>query len=252
MIEILVLLIGLIAGLIGSMLGIGGGFLIVPLLVLALGIPMHLAASISLSSITMTSLSSTTVYARENMVDFKLGLLLEATTALGAILGSYIALTLDEKVLKILFGIVLSYAAYRMIVSRRVDTAGTSISRPRLAAGLLASVGAGAISGMLGIGGGTIKVPLMVLILGVPTKTAIATSAFMVGITASTAAIVYWSQGIYQPILVSILIIGIFVGAQIGSRLALRMKGMILRRFFGLVLLFFALRMLLSGLGVKL
>lgn len=246
-----ILAAGFAAGLLASMMGVGGGFLLVPFLALLVGLPMHVSIGISLSSIVATSISSTMVYARDDLVDFKLGLLLETTTSLGAILGSYTALGLPEDVLKTIFGMSLIYASYRIF--KGSSTAEGSMGRigaSRLAAGLALSFLAGMASGLLGIGGGTIKVPMMILVLGIPTKIAIATSSFMVGITASAAALVYQSKGLITPLLVSSAITGIFLGSQLGSRIALKARGTSLRRLFGAVLFFFAFRMLLSGLGV--
>lgn len=249
--EAAMFLIGVFAGTFGSMLGVGGGFIIVPLMVLILGFPMHEAVGISLASIVATSLSASIVYARENLIDFKLGLLLEIFTVAGAVIGSYTAFLLDESILKIIFGVVLMYVSYRMIVERKItERQKTRVSKSRFLAGFLASTVAGVASGMLGIGGGTIKVPILVLILGVPTRTAIATSVFMIGVTASSASFTYQARGFIEPILVGFVIIGIFIGAQLGSRLSLRVKALTLKLAFGIMLFLFAFRILLSGLGV--
>jgi len=244
------IVIGFLAGFIGSMLGVGGGFFIVPMIVYFLGVSMHLAVSVSLMCVIMTSLSATKVYSSKGLVDFKLGLLLEIFTSLGAITGSYIALGVEEYILKIVFGLVLSYAALRMILSRTVRERKVKLSKKKIALGSLGSYFAGVASGMLGIGGGTLKVPVMVLLMGVPIRTAIATSSFMIGVTASSAAIVYLSSGVFDLVIAGFIIVGIFVGAQIGSRIGLGVRGIWLRRGFGVLLLVFALKMLFDGLSV--
>ncbi len=241
--DLIIILIGFTAGLVGSMLGVGGGFLIVPLLCLLLYLPMHVAIGLSLSSIVATSIFSTITYSRKRMIDLRIGLTLEIITLMGAICGSHIALLLSDKVLKAIFGIALSYASIRMIFPSK----GGEGKRVSLPVALMISFMAGMASGMLGIGGGTIKVPLMVLLFNIPVKTAIATSAFMVGLTASTAAITYQLNGLVDPMYVVRIIIGIFAGVNVGCRLALKAKPMILRRAFGVILLTLALRMLLEG-----
>ncbi|HDJ89907.1 MAG TPA: sulfite exporter TauE/SafE family protein [Thermoprotei archaeon] len=116
--------------------------------------------------------------------------------------------------------------------------------------GFLSSFFAGMASGMLGIGGGTLKVPIMVLLFGLPMKTAVGTSSFMIGLTASAAAITYIAHGLVTPLIASYMIIGIFLGVNIGCRITFITKGGVLRRLFGVILIIFALRMLLNGLGV--
>lgn len=209
---------------------------------------MHLAIAASLVSTVMTSAASASVYSRENLIDFKLGLLLSIFTAIGAIIGAYLAVYISENILKIAFGVVLTYASLRMLKGS-FQTRETG--KRRLYLGPPLSFLAGMASSMLGIGGGTLKVPLMVLALKVPTKIAIATSAFMIGITASSGAFVYWSMNMLDPHLIAPLTLGIFLGSRLGTKIGLKTGEDILRRAFGTLLLFFALRMLLRGLGVN-
>ena len=116
MIDILgIALITFTAGFIGSLIGLGGGFIIVPLLIILLDLPMHKALSISLASVAATALSAFIVYSRKGLVDYKLGIGLESFTLIGAILGSFIALRLSEQVLKILFAFALFFISYRML-----------------------------------------------------------------------------------------------------------------------------------------
>ena len=254
MIPVAIFIVGIFAGFLGSMLGVGGGFLIVPLLVLILNIPMHLAVGISLTSVVMTSVSSSIIYAKKKLVDFKLGLFLETATTTGALVGSYTALLLPEYILEIIFGVVLIYASLKMIFSKKGSEENKtleSLSHKRLLLGLGGSFIAGMASGMLGIGGGTLKVPILVLILGIATKTAIATSTFMIGLTASVASFTYQAHGLIDPIQVAFIILGIFIGVRIGSHIAMRIKSLTLKKMFGIILFFFALRMLLKGLGVN-
>ena len=254
MMQIAIFTIGIFAGLLGSMLGVGGGFLIVPLLVLILDIPMHLAVGISITSVVMTSVSSSIIYAKKGLVDFKLGIFLEMATTTGALVGSYTALLLPEYILEIIFGVVLIYASLKMVFSKKESKEKKtleSLSHKRLVLGLGGSFIAGIASGMLGIGGGTLKVPILVLILGIATRTAIATSTFMIGLTASVASLTYQAHGLIDPIQVAFIILGIFIGVRIGSHIAMKIKSLTLKRMFGVILFLFALRMLLKGLGVN-
>lgn len=249
-----VFLVTLVAGLMGSLIGAGGGFFIVPMLVLLLEVPVREAIGISLASVTATALSSFIVYAAKRLVDYKLGMILESGTVLGAILGAYLALRLSEALLEIVFSIVLIYTAYRMITHKsevvkknRFGRRGTSWRRWVL--GISGSFAAGFIAGMIGIGGGLLKVPIMVLILDIPLRTAIATSMFMISITAPIAASTYFLHGFLTPLSVAAGASGAAFGAQIGSRLGLRVKVKILRIFFSIVLFTFAVMMFFRGIS---
>ena len=248
MLELTLLIIGMVAGTLGSMLGVGGGFLIVPTLVL-IGLPMHSAVSTSLASTIMTSVASSSVYSERGLVDFKIGLLLEIFAAAGAVGGAHLAIYLPENVLEVMFGFILLYVSLKMF-RKQVHIKERGLRRRCLLLVPLFAFLAGMASGMLGIGGGTLKVPLMVLILNIPTRIAIATSVFMVGITASSGAIVYWFKGLLNPYVVAPIAVGIFLGSRVGTRLSLRSGELTLRRAFGLLLTFIAVRMLFKGLGV--
>ncbi|RLE63034.1 MAG: sulfite exporter TauE/SafE family protein [Thermoprotei archaeon] len=245
-------ILGLIAGGFGGLLGIGGGFLITPSLVLFFNIPIHNAVAISLVCVTMTSLSATLVYASKKQTDFRYGILLESITVLGSMLGARVAIGLKPQVIEFIFGAVLSYASIRMIrgSERKTEAKGGVLSRRRLYLGMLASFLAGMLSSLVGIGGGTVKVPIMYLILGLPVKTSIATSAFMIGITSSTGALVYLFKGLTEPTIAAIIVVGIFLGAQLGSHLALKIKGVMLRRIFGVLLFLLSIRMILKSIGL--
>lgn len=271
--------IGFAAGLLGSMLGIGGGFFMVPLLTLALRLPIHIAIASSLVAIVVTSSTAAITYTKAGLTNIKLGMLLETVTVPGAIIGALVAVILAPTILSITFGVVLIYAAYSMIASRpRVADAillkgnvaetddayidilsrhedcqckrnisqitGCTINH--VPQGLAASFMAGIFSGLLGIGGGTIKVPAMTLIMKLPIKIAIATSSFMVGITATAGALIYFYHGYIYPIIVAPLIIGAFLGAKLGSELTQRATGTLLRYTFAAVISIIAVLMLLQ------
>src|SRR6185503_10103191 len=227
---------GIAAGLFGSILGLGGGLLIVPLLTLGFGLPLREAVAVSLVCVIVTSSASAGVYLQRRQANLRLGMVLELFTGIGAVLGGAIAFLVDERLLAGLFTAILAYMAFSMLRGARragpdpapdegspaVDDAGDSADaepdddartvdpdagslglRPAGAARLplasVASVGAGVASALLGIGGGLVKVPVMHLVLGVPLRIATATSNLMVGITASTSAIVYLLRGGIDP-----------------------------------------------------
>ncbi|RJS84579.1 sulfite exporter TauE/SafE family protein [Candidatus Bathyarchaeota archaeon] len=251
--EIFVLLIILAAGSLGSMLGVGGGFIIVPMLVLLLNFPMHEAVSISLASISGIALSSFLMYAWNRRVDYKLGISLELFTFLGALIGSTIATMLSCSFLEVLFGFVLIYVSlimYKKPIGQKESYFGLKIFKTKTAAFLFSytsSFLAGLLASMTGIGGGVLKVPIMTLILGVPIKTAIGTSEFMIIITSLTAAINYQIQGIGT---VSYKIFGVaggFIGGQIGSRIGLRTRSSLLKIFFAVLLFCFSVLMVIKG-----
>ncbi len=278
-VGLFLLLGGIAAGAFGSLLGLGGGLLIVPLLTLGFGLPLREAVGVSLVCVIVTSSASAGVYLQRRQANLRLGMVLELFTGFGALLGGAIAFLVDERLLAGLFAALLVYVAATMIRGARgsaaapipdeaspaldeelpgnggeredaieVDPArgGLDISpggARRMPQALVASVGAGVASALLGIGGGLIKVPVMHLALGVPLRIATATSNLMVGITASTSAIVYLLRGGIDAFATGPTAVGVFVGASLGSRLGHRVDLRVLRLLFVAVLLYTAFEM---------
>jgi len=275
---------GVGAGVFGSLLGLGGGVLIVPLLTLGFGLPLREAVGVSLVSVIVTSSASASVYLQRRVANLRLGMTLELFTALGALVGGLIAFSLSEQVLAALFAALLLYVAVTMLRRREaapaaaavpstppgVPSAGASeelaaaipteparidrLSGPgyrirNLRQGMVGSVGAGVISAMLGVGGGIIKVPLMNLVMGVPLRIATATSNLMIGVTASASAIIYLLRGGIDPWVAGPTAVGVFVGASIGSRIAHRVDVRVLRLLFVAVLLYTAVQMVLRAIA---
>ena len=263
-VGLLMLVGGVAAGAFGSLLGLGGGLLIVPLLTIGFGLPLREAVGVSLVCVIVTSSASAGVYLQRRQANLRLGMVLELFTAIGAIAGGLIAFLIDERVLAGLFATLLVYVAATMLRGRSpaVDDeiapaavdgaqAGTA-ARPtvqRLPAGIAGSVGAGVISALLGIGGGIVKVPVMHLVMGVPLRIATATSNLMIGITASASAIVYLVRGGIDVNAAGPTAVGVFVGATIGSRLGGRVEVRLLRLLFVAVLLFTAFEMARRAVG---
>lgn len=260
-----------LAGLVGSMLGLGGGIIIIPALTLLYGIDMRAAAATSLLCVVATSAAGTSSYLRKGLTDLRLGLLMEMPTVIGAIAGGVIAFHVQTSWLKALFSMLLLYTAWAMWRdSRRKATVASDAESESEAAGLvldgsytdpitgakkayrvrhiewgmLASTGAGVVSGMLGVGGGIIKVPVMRLKMGVPMKVATATSNFMIGITAATSVMLYFRHGQVQLPVTAVCALGILLGATTGARIATRLNTRWLQRLFVVILLFTAMQML--------
>ena len=275
---------GVGAGIFGSLLGLGGGVLIVPLLTLGFGLPLRDAVAVSLVSVIVTSSASAGVYLQRHVANLRLGMTLELFTAMGALAGGLIAFTLSDRVLAALFAALLVYVAITMLRRREapkpaavapstppgVPTAGASeelaaaisvvpgrierLSGPgyqirNLRTGIIGSVVAGVISAILGVGGGIIKVPVMNVVMGVPLRIATATSNMMIGVTASASAIVYLLRGGIDPWVAGPTAVGVFLGASIGSRIAHRVDVRILRTMFVVVLLYTAVQMVLRAIA---
>lgn len=255
---------GAAAGMFGSMLGLGGGVLIVPLLTLGFGLPLRDAVGVSLVSVIMTSSAAAGVYLERHVANLRLGMTLELFTATGALVGGSIAFLLDERLLSGLFAGLLLYVTATMLRSglrgapQPVEgetaipaVAATDGTPPihGLRVGVVGSFGAGILSALLGIGGGIIKVPLMHLAMGVPLRVATATSNLMIGITAAASAVIYALNGGIDPYVAGPTAIGVFLGATAGSRIAHRIDLRYLRVLFVLVLGYTAVQMLMRALG---
>lgn len=283
LVGLLMLAGGAAAGVFGSLLGLGGGVLIVPLLTLGFGLPLREAVGVSLVCVIMTSSAAAGVYLERHVANLRLGMTLELFTATGALVGGSIAFLLDERMLAVLFAGLLIYVAFSMarakaapapatlapvddaplpvtdgplIVtppSRReamlADLSGDEYAIRNLGRGIVGSAGAGVASALLGIGGGIIKVPLMHLGMGVPLRVATATSNLMIGITAAASAVIYLLRDQIDPYVAGPTAIGVFLGATIGSRAAHRIDLRYLRILFVVVLLYTAVQMLLRAIG---
>ena len=239
-----------IASGISSMIGIGGGVLYVPIL-LSFNFPFYQAAAISLFIIMALSLSSTLVYYRVQLVDWKLALAIEPIIAITALIGGYYSSFIQIKELKILFILILIVSGYFMIkpIKKNQDKFinkrkwgywprkfGEEEYSINLLIGLPLTVLVGLVAGLLGTGGGAIKVPLMVLLLGVPMKIAVGTSCFMVGITALFGFWGHFFAGHFEPKMALILALVVFTGAQAGSRISIKVDKILLKKIYAIFL----------------
>jgi hypothetical protein len=267
-----ILALAVSAGLLGSLLGLGGGVVIVPGLVLLFGLPIQEAVGASLVAVIATSTGAATYYVQEGMSNIRLGMVLETATTLGSCVGAVLAIYADESVLAIAFAALLVYSSVHMIrrPERLAVEEENSTRYPSLSAtfvdgntdeevsycvrnvprGMLASFFAGNMSGLLGVGGGGIKVPVMNIWMGVPLKAAVATSNFMIGVTALAGALVYYAAGMLEPVVCANVAVGVFFGATVGSRVAHASRSGQLRKLFSLVMMAIAVLMILKAAGV--
>ena len=243
---------GAAAGVFGSLLGLGGGVLIVPLLTLVFGLELREAVGVSLVSVIMTSSVAAGVYLERHTADLRLGMRLELFTAIGALIGGSIAFLLSERLLALLFAGLLIYVAVSMLRARTPAAPAGPPGEPEtyevrnMRLGVVGATGAGVLSALLGVGGGIVKVPLMHLGMGVPLRVATATSNLMVGITAAASAVIYVIHGGVDPYVAGPTVIGVFLGASIGSRISHRVDVRVLRFLFVAVLLYTAFEMLMK------
>ena len=233
---------GVAAGGVGALLGIGGGVFLVPLLHIALGFPLRTAAAISLATVIATSSSVSAGRAQEHLINIRLGMVLEVATVAGSLLGGLTAHLFSEATLQRLFAIVTLVAAASVLsrVNRRnvmlepsADPGAlggrfheaesgcvVTYQVKRLPVGLLASFVAGNVSSLLGVGGGVIKVPALNAWCGIPLRAAAATSAFMIGVTATGGAIIYYGRGDLPALAAAPAVLGVLLGSWMSLRVA--------------------------------
>lgn len=237
MLTALLLVLGFFAGLLGALTGIGGGILLTPILALHFGIPIRQAIGTSLIAVITTSAASSSVHLQRHTTDIRLGMTLELATSFGAAVTAYLVGYFNRNVLEGLFAAFLLYSSITILARRGkvkdeepqvAGSNGKTLIPPyepqRYPLGLAASLLAGGLSGLLGIGGGVIKVPVMFIFMGVPLMVATATSNFMIGVTAAASAVVYYRRGDILVEVAAPLAVGVFLGSLLGARLAPRIQ----------------------------
>jgi uncharacterized protein len=261
----------IVAGFLGALLGLGGGIIIVPVLTLLLGVDIRLAIGASIVSVIATSSGAAAAYVRDRLANIRVAMFLELGTASGAITGAYLAGIIHPRFLFILFGLILAYSAFAMLRGRKPvveeievgpwarvlklkssyfdDAAGEEIvyQPVRARIGLALMYVAGVVSGLLGIGSGSLKVPAMDLAMELPIKVSAATSNFMIGVTAAASAGVYFSRGQIDPFIAGPVAVGVLAGAYIGSHTLGRISSRSVRITFVIVLLVISAQMLFKG-----
>jgi uncharacterized protein len=265
----------LLAGLLGSLVGLGGGVLVVPILTLAFGLPIQYAIGVSIIAVIATSSGAAAAYVRDHLTNIRLGMFLELGTTAGAITGAFLAGVVAPQLLFVIFGLVLITSVAPLIFKLGEELpAGVHNDRwanwlhlsaiypdrylgrevayevTRTPVGLIMMYGAGVISGLLGIGSGAFKVLAMDTVMRLPMKVSTTTSNFMIGVTAAASAGIYFSRGDIPPLVAAPVALGILAGALLGTRLLSRMSNKFVRIIFIPIITVIAIEMILRGLGV--
>jgi len=266
----------LLAGFIGSLTGLGGGVIIVPMLTLGFGVDIRYAIGASLISVIATSSGAASAYIKEGLLNIRIGMFLEIATTLGAIAGAAIAILAPTRVIAMIFGMVLLYSAAVSFRKRKQETevnvdpvrkmgrfpellkvkssyfnaAGEekSYTLQNLGGGFSLMALAGILSGLLGIGSGALKVIAMDSVMKIPFKVSTSTSNFMIGVTAAASAGVYLNRGYIDPILSMPVMLGVLVGSLVGARILLKSRTRSIRVIFAIVITLMGLEMIYNGL----
>jgi len=265
----LVFLIAAVAGWLGALTGLGGGVVVTPALTLLLGVDIRYAIGASLISVIATSSGAAAAYVREGYSNIRIGMFLEIATTIGALLGAYLATRTPTAILSLIFGLVLLHAAWQSSRGRPSDS--PSNKEDRLAArlklngtypsdegpcpykvsnvktGFSLMFGAGAISGLLGIGSGALKVIAMDQAMHIPFKVSTTTSNFMIGVTAAASAGIYLSRGYVEPALAMPVMLGVLTGSMLGARQLVGARVRVLRWTFAVVVGVMAIEMIATG-----
>lgn len=261
------------AGLLGALTGLGGGFIIVPLLALGLHVNMHYAIGASLVSVIATSSGAASAYVKEGITNMRIGMFLEIATTIGALSGAILALHIQTHYIAIIFGIILAFSAIMSFIkkSSAISTTGSRAARLLKLNGSYPTTGesidykvhhvgggfgmmlfAGLISGLLGIGSGALKVIAMDTVMRIPFKVSTTTSNFMIGVTAAASAVVYLQRGYIDPGLSMPVVIGVLAGALSGSKILVHTKSAgWLKWLFTIIISILAVQMIYNGITGK-
>ncbi len=267
--------IAILAGVLGSILGLGGGVVIVPTLTLLFGVNIRYAVGASIVSVIATSSGAAAAYVRDHITNIRVAMLLEVATTCGALTGAIIAGWIPSQALFIIFALIMAYSAIVMNRKKPQEHLTTepdywarkfnlSSSYPdaqlgrevsytvtHVPLGFALMTGAGVISGLLGIGSGALKVPAMDSAMKLPIKVSTATSNFMIGVTAAASAGAYYARGDILPILAAPVALGVLAGSWIGVRVMTRMHSQKIRKIFVYILIIIAIQMALKAFGVS-
>jgi len=273
-------LTGYVSGLLGALLGLGGGVFIVAALRLIYGVPFLTAVGTSNMAVIATSTGGAATYVRNGLANIRLALLLLVSTTSAALAASLLASFVPVRVLSALFAAVVVYAA--ISVRRKERQPDKSAPRSehdtpqgentdllglggvynhaagkaepytprRIGGGMGVSAFAGVVAGLLGVGGGIVQMPVMNLMMGVPLKVATGTSSFMIGITATSAAIVRYARGDIDPLMAVPIVLFVFLGARTGAWLVPRTPNALLRQIFSWIAFVVAVMMILQALDI--
>jgi uncharacterized protein len=262
-----------LAGFLGSLTGLGGGIVIVPLLTLVFGMDIRYAIGASLVSVIATSSGAAAAYVREGYSNIRIGMFLEIATTVGALFGATVAANLSTAVIAVIFGLVLIYSAYsssqpraevvsaappdRLATLLRMDGSYPTPGGPQayhahaIPTGFSLMFLAGILSGLLGIGSGAVKVLAMDQAMRLPFKVSTTTSNFMIGVTAAASAGVYLNRGYIDPGLAMPVMLGVLAGSLLGAHVLVRAQTRMLRIVFSLVIVLLGIEMIYNGLTGK-
>jgi uncharacterized membrane protein YfcA len=254
--EILIILLAIIISGFGTIVGFGGGVFMVPLLVIGFNVPLNIAVGSVLVALFPSALISTVYNARKKLIDYKTGLLLEVPTAFGTVLGSYLSVIIPIFILELIFGIFVVYLGINFILKSydtkpknikdslfyKLNRIGPSVIRKTsygayrvsFMLALVFGIIAGTMAGLFGIGGGFLKVPILVGVFSTPTQVASATGLFMIVITSLTGSISHYFLGNIRFGYALPVIIGFVIGALAGNSLSAKLDEHILKRLIGI------------------
>jgi uncharacterized protein len=272
----ILLICSFLAGVVGSLLGLGGGVIIVPVLTIFLGVPALFAIGASIVSVIATSSGSASAYVKDRITNLRIGMFLEIATTTGAVTGAVLTLSLEkanlENVIYIIFGAVLLFSIVPLVrqigeelprnvkpdeISKRLELNGEyydqalkmevryEASRSPLALGIMYA--AGVVSGLLGIGSGVLKVIAMDVGMKLPMKVSSTTSNFMIGVTAAASTGIFYLGGYINPFIAAPVVLGVVTGSLLGTRLLLKATNKSIRKLFIPILLVLAVEMLIHG-----
>lgn len=266
----LILVVGAcLAGFIGSLSGLGGGIIIIPLLTVFLGVDIHYAIGTALVAVIATSSGSASAYVKEGITNMRLGIFLEIATTAGAVAGALIATNAPTSALAIIFGITLIFSSINSLRKKEdhllseSSTLAKKLKLPstypmpggqKVSYGMTNVVGgfsmmglAGMMSGLLGIGSGAFKVIAMDTIMKIPFKVSTTTSNFMMGVTAIASSVIYIQKGYIEPQICMPIIVGVLIGSMLGAKVLVKANTQKLRVFFALLILVLAANMIYNG-----
>lgn len=267
--TILLAVVSIAAGLLGSLTGLGGGVVLIPMLTLLFKVDIHYAIGTSLISVIATSSGAAAAYVKEGISNIRLGMFLELATTFGAITGAFLATYISPSFIAILFGFILIFSAIVSLLkhqehfvkeqsglfARKLKLNGTyptadgeqSYAVKNVLGGFVMMNVAGIISGLLGIGSGALKVIAMDNIMRVPFKVSTTTSNFMIGVTAAASAGIYLKRGYIDPGLSMPVVAGVLTGAFLGTKILFSAKTKTLKVLFAIVILLLAAEMIYNG-----
>jgi uncharacterized protein len=261
-----------LAGLLGSLTGLGGGVIIVPLLTLLFGVDIRYAIGASLVSVIATSSGAAAAYLKEGYSNMRVGMFLEIATTIGALCGAYLATRIPTAAIAIIFGLVLLWSAWASVMQPPELAAQQTGPIARLLrldghyptpegdrayhvtgvpAGFSLMWLAGTLSGLLGIGSGAVKVLAMDRAMRIPFKVSTTTSNFMIGVTAAASAGIYLRRGYLDPGMAMPVMLGVLAGALLGARILPGAKVRTLRIVFSIAISAVAIEMILQGVREK-